>query len=305
MELAIDVEGQNGLNWPLWKQLVQLAEDLGFAGLYRSDHLSANRQPPDHDALELWVSLTWLACNTKRIEFGPLVTPMSFRHPVITARMAANVDDLSGGRLQLGLGTGWDEYEHNVWGFDLGDLKTRFDRFEEGLELIHALFRSNGKVTFSGKYYRTNEAELLPHPARAGGPPILVGGRGGKRTIRLATRYAAEWNTYRLPIEGIRELTAELDLALAEINRDPVTLRRSVMLNVIMGKTDKEVNEKLAGKTFAEWRKAGVIGTPNQVVDQLGEYAALGLDRVMLEMNDPSDLGLMELLGVSVLPQMK
>ncbi len=300
MELAIDVEGQNGLTWALWKQLVPLAEDLGFAALYRSDHFARNRQGPDLDALELWVSLTWLACNTKRIQFGPLVSPVSFRHPAITARMAANVDDLSGGRLQLGMGTGWDEREHTVWGFPLGDLKTRFDRFEEGLELVYTLFHSAEPVTFSGKYFSTKEALLLPRPARPGGPSILVGGRGGKRTTMLAARYAAEWNTYRLPVESVRALMQELDAALASINRDPATLRRSIMLNVILGKTDKEVQEKQAGKTLVEWRQVGVIGTPNQIVDQLGEYAALGLDRVMLQMNDPSDLGLMELLGVSV-----
>jgi len=305
MEIALDIEGQNGLNWDLWKQLARLAEDLGFAALYRSDHFASNRRPPDHDALELWVSLTWLACNTHRIQFGPLVTPMSFRHPAITARMAANVDDLSGGRLQLGLGAGWDEREHAVWGFDLGDLKTRFDRFEEGLELIYTLFHSEDKVTYNGKYFKTNEAQLLPRPARKGGPHILVGGRGGKRTTMLAARFADEWNTYRVPVDSIRQLMQELDSALKSINRDPASIRRSVMLNIIMGKTDRDVQAKLGDKTLTEWRQVGVIGTPNQVVDQLGEYAALGLDRVMLEINNPADLDLIEQIGVSVLPQMK
>jgi F420-dependent oxidoreductase-like protein len=305
MDLAIDIEGQNGLNWTVWKQLAQGAEDLGFAALYRSDHFSSIRQPPDHDALELWVSLTWLACNTKRIQFGPLVTPVSFRHPSITARMAANVDDLSGGRLQLGLGTGWAEREHDIWGFEFGDVKTRFARFEEGLELIYDLFHNEQPVSYSGKYFTTREAQLLPCPTKPGGPTIVVGGRGSKRTTMLAARFAAEWNTYRVSEEIIRTLTGELDKALASVNRDPATMRRSVMLNVILGKTDAEVRQKMAGKTLAEWREVGVIGTPNEIVDQLGGYAALGMDRVMLQMNNPCDLDLMEAIGVLVLPQIK
>jgi F420-dependent oxidoreductase-like protein len=304
MELAIDVEGQNGLTWDLWKKLTQGVEDLGFAALYRSDHFSSIRQPPDHAALELWVSLTWLACNTKRIEFGPLVSPMTFRHPAITARMAANVDDLSGGRLQLGLGTGWAEREHNIWGFDFPDVKTRFERFEEGLQLIYELFHDENPLDFEGKYFSTIGAVLLPRPEKQGGPDIVVGGRGGKKTTMLAARFAAEWNTYRVPEETIQNLLQELDAALDSIGRDRTSIRRSAMLNVIMGQTEKEWQAKLAGKSFEEWRQVGVIGTPNQVVDQLAGYAALGLDRVMLQMNDPSDLDLMEAIGKIVLPQL-
>ena len=132
IEIAIMVEGQNGLNWPRWERIARAVEDLGFAGLYRSDHYT-NADPPDIDSLECWVSLTWLATNTRRIEFGPLVTPMSFRHPTMIARMASAVDDLSGGRLTLGLGAGWQEREHTNYGFDLLDLPGRFKRYEEGL----------------------------------------------------------------------------------------------------------------------------------------------------------------------------
>jgi alkanesulfonate monooxygenase len=219
--------------------------------------------------------------------------------------MAANVDDLSGGRLQLGLGTGWAGREHDIWGFDFPDVKTRFERFAEGLELIHTLLHSDQPVSYAGKYFTTKDAQLLPRPARPGGPDIVVGGRGGKKTTMLAARFAAEWNTYRVSVDTVRCLTEELDKALAAIQRDPASLRRSVMLNVILGKTDAEVKEKSIGKTFAEWREVGVIGTPNAIVDQLGEYAALGMNRVMLQMNDPGDLDLMEAIGKSVLPQIK
>src|SRR5512139_245600 len=140
LEVAIMIEGQNGLTWPRWQRLAEAVEQLGFAGLYRSDHYT-NANPPDKDSLELWISLAWLASHTSRIEFGPLVSPISFRHPTMTARMAAAVDDLSGGRLVLGLGAGWQQREHTHFGWDLLDLKGRFERFEEGLMVISSLLK--------------------------------------------------------------------------------------------------------------------------------------------------------------------
>lgn len=193
LDVAIMIEGQNGLNWPRWQRMVAAVEDLGFAGLYRSDHFT-NANPPDKDSLELWVSLTWLATRTQRIEFGPLVSPVSFRHPTLTARMASAVDDLSGGRMALGLGAGWQEREHRNYGWDLLDIPDRFDRFEEGLEVVTRLLKSDEPVDFSGRYFRLNEAILLPRPRRSGGPPIIVGGNGPRRTLPLAARYAEEWN---------------------------------------------------------------------------------------------------------------
>src|SRR5512133_3962851 len=145
LEIAVMIEGQNGLTWPRWQNIVRLAEDAGFAGLFRSDHFT-NSNPPDLDSLELWTSLTWLASHTKRIEFGPLVTPFSFRHPVHTARMASAVNDLSGGRLVLGMGAGWNEREHTLFGFDLLDVDARFDRYRDGMEVVTRLLPSDSPV---------------------------------------------------------------------------------------------------------------------------------------------------------------
>src|SRR5258706_6087900 len=150
LEVAIMVEGQNGLTWPRWQKIVKLVEELGFVGLYRSDHFT-NSNLPDKDSLELWVSLTWLACNTSRIEFGPLVSPLSFRHPAFTARIASAVDDLSNGRLTLGLGAGWQEREHQLYGFDLLDVKPRFHRFYEGLQVLTQLLQSDSPTSFTGQ----------------------------------------------------------------------------------------------------------------------------------------------------------
>ena len=167
IEVALMVEGQDGLNWPRWQRIAHAAEDLGFIGLYRSDHY-VNPALPDKDSLELWVSLTWLAGHTKHLEFGPMVSPVSFRQPTMTARMASAVDDLSGGRLTLGLGAGWNEREHKNYGWELLDLPERFTRFEEGLEVITRLLNSDQPVNFEGKYYHLNDAILLPRPARPG-----------------------------------------------------------------------------------------------------------------------------------------
>ena len=152
IEVAVMLEGQNGLTWPRWQRMAMAVEDLGFAGLYRSDHYT-NASPPDKESLELWTSLTWLASHTKRIEFGPMVTPLSFRDPTMTARMAAAVDDLSDGRLILGLGAGWQEREHTNYGWDLLDVPGRFARFEEGIEIIIRLLGSDEPSDFSGDYY--------------------------------------------------------------------------------------------------------------------------------------------------------
>ena len=189
IELAIMLEGQDGLNWPRWQRLATAVEDLGFAGLYRSDHYT-NPEPPDKDSLELWVSLTWLASHTERIEFGPLVSPVSFRDPTMTSRMAAAIDDLSGGRLNLGLGAGWQVREHHNYGWDLLEIPNRFDRFEEGLEVVSRLLSSDASSDFSGAYYQLHDAILLPRPQRPGGPPILIGGNGLQRTLPLVARYA-------------------------------------------------------------------------------------------------------------------
>src|SRR6185436_864252 len=180
--ISIMIEGQDGLNWPRWKRLVAEVEALGFAGLFRSDHFT-NAQPPDKDSLEMVVALSYLADRSERIHFGPLVAPLSFRHPTLLARQAAALDDLSGGRMILGLGAGWQAREHTLFGHDLGDVPTRMARLEEGLEVITRLLRSQEPASYHGRFYQLRDATLLPRPQRAGGPPILIGGNGPQRTL--------------------------------------------------------------------------------------------------------------------------
>lgn len=304
IEVALMIEGQDGLNWSRWQRIAEAVEELGFAGLFRSDHFT-NPNPPDLDSLELWVSLTWLASHTRRIEFGPLVTPLSFRHPVHTARIAAQVDDLSGGRLVLGVGAGWQVREHASFGFELLDVPGRFARFREGLEVITRLLRSDEPVSFEGQFYRLQDARLLPRPRRPGGPPLLIGGNGPKRSLPLAARYADEWNGVFLPAARYAELSRQLDELLHEEGRQPGDVRRSLMTRVVFGRDDAEVRRLLGGQTADEARDRGIIvGTAAAVVDQLGRLAEAGVQRVMLQWLELDDLDRLVAMGQTVLPQL-
>ena len=303
LEIAIMIEGQNGLNWERWKKIVRLVENAGFVGLFRSDHFT-NSNPPDLDSLELWTSLTWLADNTKRIEFGPLVTPFSFRHPAFTARMASAVDDLSGGRLTLGMGAGWQDREHQLFGFNLLDPKERYDRFEEGLEVVTRLLQSDEMVIFDGRYYKVRGTTLLPRPQRKGGPRILIGGDGGKRMRSLVARYAVEWNCVMLTPETFAERNQLLTNVLKDADRDPSSVRRSMMTGCYFGTDDAGLKEKLSSRnrTIEQFHERGIVaGTPSQVKEQLQRLEEAGLQRIMLQWLDLDDLEGMEAFAKAIL----
>lgn len=310
IEVALMIEGQSGLNWPRWQRIAQAAEGLGFKGLYRSDHFT-DPEPPDQDSLELWASLTWLASHTRRIEFGPLVSPVSFRHPTQTARTAAAVDDLSGGRLTLGLGAGWNEREHILYGWDLLDVPGRFARFEEGLEVISRLLHSDQPVNFEGKYYHLRGAILLPRPQRRGGPPVLIGGNGIHLTLPLAARFATEWNAVEVTPARFARLNAALDELLSKQGRAPGEVRRSAMLGCIFGRDPAEVQRKAAARSqgkqdAAQLRAEGmVVGTGSEMVEQLGRLAEVGMQRVMLQWMELDDLDSLETMAHQVLPQVQ
>lgn len=307
MKVNIQVEGQRGLNWPRWQRIVPAVEELGFAGLFRSDHF-LDAEPPDQDSLELWTSLTWLASNTKRIQFGPLVSPVSFRHPVHTARIAKEVDNLSSGRLVLGLGAGWGGgvREHSKFGFDLLDTPRRFKRFEEGLQIITGLLRSKEPVTFEGEFYRLDEATLLPRPQRPGGPPILIGGNGPRLVLPMVARYGNEWNAiYRSPPQ-FKELSNRLDALLIENGRQPGDVGRSQMKGLVFGRDETELRKNLDGREVAALLERGlIVGTPSAVVDQLGRLAEVGMQQVMFQWDNLDDLDGLETFAQSVLPQVR
>ena len=311
IEVALMIEGQDGLTWERWKRIAIIADQMGFAGLYRSDHYT-NANPPDKDSLEAWVSLTWLASHTEKIEFGPLVSPLSFRDPTMLARMAAAVDDLSGGRLTLGLGAGWQEREHHNFGWELLNVPQRFQRFEEGLEVITRLLKNDKPSSYKGEFYRIEEGILLPRPQREGGPPILIGGNGPKRTLPLVARFANEWNGLYISTEVVEERNELLDELAEKEGRDPSSIRRSMMIGCEFGRDDAEVNhlvnKRTGGKRTADelWESFGMaVGTANQIVDQLGSLEQAGIQRVMLQWLAQDETDRLEALANSVLPQLK
>lgn len=303
LEIAIMLEGQHGLTWERWKRIGRFVEEAGFAGLYRSDHFT-NPDGPELDSLELWTSLTWLADNTKRIEFGPLVVPFSFRHPAHIARAASAIDDLSNGRLILGLGAGWQEREHNLFGFDLLDVKSRLDRCDEGLEVVTRLLQSDDPVTFDGKYYQIRGATLLPRPQKKGGPRILVGGNGMKRTLGNAAKYAAEWNGNFLTVNEYSKRNKKLDELLTAAGRDTTSVRRSFMTGCVLVEDGASTNEQLAiyGGSLKELQEYGFIaGSASEIKEQLSAFEQAGAQRIMLQWMTLDDMKGLEALAKAVL----
>jgi len=254
MDVSLMIEGQMGLTWSRWKRLVADAEELGFAGLYRSDHFQ-NPRPPDQEALELVTSLTYVATTTSRIRFGPLVAPVSFRDPVQLARQAAAIDDLSGGRFILGMGAGWMEREHVTFGYDLLGVADRFRRLEEALQVVRGLLGADRPFSFEGSFYRLYEAPLLPRPERAGGPPILVGGNGPRRSLPLAARYADVWNGIG-SLEGLRARNDTLDRLLEAEGRAPTEVKRTVMMSAHgedVGDRIRSAEDAGTGEVMLQW----------------------------------------------------
>ena len=312
IEISLMIEGQIGLPWPRWRRLVAEAERLGFAGLFRSDHFT-NGQGPLTDSLETIVSLTYLADHTESIHFGPLVAPLSFRHPTILARQATALDDLSGGRIILGVGAGWQGREHTMFGHELGDVPTRMARLEEGLEVLTRLLRSDEPVTYHGHFYHLQDAVILPRPQRGGGPPILIGGTGVKRTLPLVARYADIWNALMVSPDEFRALSEHLDDLLRAEGRAPESVRRTLMTNLTFA-ADRERLERVLdapGSAGAELEdvvertraaRKNIVGTPEMVREQIAAYAQAGVQELMMQWLDLDDLDGLHAFAEAVLP---
>jgi F420-dependent oxidoreductase-like protein len=305
VEVSVMIEGQDDMSWDRWQRLARATEDLGFDGLYRSDHFPIPGDPGSN-SLELWVSLAWLAANTKRIRFGALVSPISFRDPVTLAWQASGVDALSGGRLDLGLGAGWNDREHVAFGYDLREIAPRFKRFKEGIQVVRLLTRSDRPVSFEGEFFQIHDAMLMPRSPRKDGPPITIGGAGRKRTMPLVAKYADEWNSVHLAIEEFVEVSALLDKLLGLEGRSRTEVKRTMMASVFIGKSDAEVKDRLGGKSKAEILAGGQFaGTPGEVVEQLGPYLDAGIDGFKLRLPNLDDIDALELIATEVMPRIR
>jgi alkanesulfonate monooxygenase len=310
VELRIFTEPQQGATYDDLLRVARAAEDAGYDAFFRSDHYL---KMGDGDGLpgptDAWTTLAGLARDTSRIRLGTLMTPATFRHPGPLAITVAQVDQMSGGRVEFGFGAGWYATEHTAYGIPFPDLGERFDRFAEQLEIITGLWETPVGETFSftGKHYQLTDSPALPKPAQSPRPPVLIGGSGAKRTPALAARFADEFNVGFQPQERVNLQFERVTAACAEIGRDASGLTRSVALVVCVGRDDAEVNRRAAvlGREVDELRANGIAGTPAQVLDTLSTWQEhTGVTRVYLQTMDVADLDHLDLIASEVAPHL-
>jgi F420-dependent oxidoreductase-like protein len=308
MEFRVFTEPQQGATYDDLLAVARTAEDLGYGAFFRSDHylgMGTEGLPGPTDA---WVTLAALARDTSSIRLGTLMTSATFRHPGPLAISVAQVDQMSGGRVELGIGAGWFEAEHSAYGIPFPGTGERFDRLEESLAVITGLWSTpvGKRFSFEGEHYRLSDSPALPKPVQSPRPPVLVGGKGRRRTPALAARYADEFN---VPFEGLDEtatIFGRVREACQSEGRDASSLVYSNALVLCCGVDEAELSRraKAIGREVAELRENGLAGTPEEVVDKIGRYAEVGSQRIYLQVLDLADLDHLELVAERVLPQL-
>jgi F420-dependent oxidoreductase-like protein len=310
MKLCLMIEGQEGVTWDDWVRLARLTEEHGLEGLFRSDHYTAIIRP-DADAHDAWVTLAGLAAVSARIRLGTMVSPATFRHPSVLARMAVTVDHISGGRVEVGMGSGWYEREHLAHGFPFLDGKRRFELFAEQVEVVVRSWTEE-RFDHDGPAYPLRDQLALPRPLQQPHPPLVLGGSVKRRFAALAARYATEVNTLGAPNEELRARKAALDLACADAGRDPDTLGFSVMTACYLGESEGDVLDRVAHflsirgddtdphTLVAERRDRWLVGTVGEVSARIEELHKVGVTRVLLQHlnhDDDAMIGLMPSLS--------
>jgi F420-dependent oxidoreductase-like protein len=308
VQLRIFTEPQMGATYDDLLAVARRTEETGFDAFFRSDHyltMGGDGLPGPTDA---WVTLGGLARETSRIRLGTLMTAATFRLPGPLAISVAQVDQMSGGRVELGIGAGWFEAEHDAYGIPFPELGERFDRYEEQVAIVSGLWNTPPGETFdfAGTHYRFTKSPALPRPVQDGGIPIIVGGSGKKRTPRLAARYASEFNVPFASAADNARLFGGVRAACEEAGRDPASLVYSSALVLCVGKDDAELARRAAaiGREVDELRAHGVAGSPAEAVDVLGRYAEAGAQRVYLQVLDLADLDHLDLVAAEVAPQL-
>ncbi|MEZ4523517.1 MAG: TIGR03560 family F420-dependent LLM class oxidoreductase [Thermomicrobiales bacterium] len=315
MKLGVMIEGQEGLNWERWENIVGNADRLGFDSVWRSDHLYSVMGKYERETLALVPSLTAVPIWSDRLIFGQLVSPISFREPVHLAYEAATLDKLSDGRYMFGIGAGWNESEHRAFGFRLPPLKERMDRLEESLKLITLLW-SGERVDFQGEYYQLDMARAALTPT-GGKANILIGGGGEKRTLRLVAEYADEWNVTPTPPDVYDHKVEVLEQHCKDVGRNPSEITKSIMLSHIIGADEKELEERarnymaITGREDSDpsevmngMRERGLlVGTPDEVIESIKMREAQGIDRIMMQTMDMDDMAVLELIANEIMPE--
>jgi F420-dependent oxidoreductase-like protein len=315
MRFALMTEPQQGLSYDEQLAIARAAERAGFATFLRSDHYASFPGDSDQPTTDAWAVVAGLARETTAIGLGVLVSPVTFRLPGPFAKLVATVDEMSGGRVEVGMGAGWNEPEHTQLGIPFPPLGERFDRLEEALAIVHGVWTEPDGWSYAGRFWEVQGAHYRPSPARGGRrhPHLVVGGDGKPRGLRLAATYGDEYNVSGITPEGAREVRERLRGACVTALRDPDEVVFSVMTGVLVGATETEVAARVAdllgtfGMDPAEvetWlagrRPRWVFGTPEQAREQVAAYAAAGVERLMLQDFLPRDLAMVELLGREV-----
>ena len=308
MRLRIFTEPQQGASYATLRRVATTAEALGFDAFFRSDHFlkmgSGDGLPGPTDS---WATLAGLAAETSRIRLGTLVTAATFRLPGPLAITVAQVDEMSAGRVELGIGTGWLEAEHRAYGIPFPPLKERFDRLEEQLAIITGLWETPEGKTFSfdGTYYQVSDSPGLPKPAQRPRPPVIIGGSGRRRTPALAARYADEFNANFVTPADAAEKFGWVRDACVDAGRDPASMTFTAAHTVCCGKDEAELRRRAdaIGRDPVALRENAIGGTPAEVVDRIGQFAEAGASTVYLQVLDLADLDHLELIAAEVLPR--
>jgi F420-dependent oxidoreductase-like protein len=306
VDLRIFTEPQQGASYADLLRVAKAAEDLGFDAFFRSDHyLSMGDVSGLPGPTDAWLTLAALARETSRVRLGTLVSPATFRLPGPLAISVAQVDEMSGGRVELGLGAGWFAAEHTAYGIPFPEVAERFDRFAEQVEIVDGLLRTPPGETYSyaGEHYQLADSPALPKPVQSPRPPLILGGSARRRGAALAARYADEFNVAFAPVAETRSAFDRVRAAAAETGRELVYSAAQVLC---VGRHEAQIARRATaiGREVSELRANGAAGTPAEVVDYLGEFAQLGATRIYLQVLDLTDLEHLELVAAEVMPQL-
>jgi F420-dependent oxidoreductase-like protein len=307
MQLRIFTEPQQGADYATLLRVARASADLGFDAFFRSDHYlkmgDVSGLPGPTDA---WITLAGLALQTTGIRLGTLMTAATFRHPGPLAIAVAQVDQMSGGRVELGLGAGWFGQEHAAYAIPFPGVRERFDRFEEQLAVITGLWEApeGGAFSYAGEYYTVTDSPALPKPLQRPRPPVIIGGTGPSRTPRLAAKFADEYNVPFSRLPDTRAAFGRVQEASAAAGRHESSMIYSAAQVVCCGRSAAELRSRAGaiGRELDDLREDGLAGTPDEVVKKIGEFAAIGAERIYLQVLDLDDLDHLELIATEVLP---